>query len=66
MSEPEDERSKTEHDFQIPPWDAVRITRRRAQDSRTQRDAALDDLRISSSREQILAEFGIDIGQLEG
>jgi hypothetical protein len=66
MTEPEAEPSKKELEFDIPPWNAVSITRQRAEDSLAERDAALEDLRASMSDKQILAKFGIDTRQFEG
>ena len=66
MTEPEDEPSSEGAEIDIPPWDADSITRRRAEASRAKRDAALQELRVAMSDEEILGEFGIDTSQFEG
>lgn len=66
MSESDDERYSGNDEFEIPPWDAASITQQRAEGGRRARDAAIRDLRASMSDEQIVVEFGIDLGQIGG
>lgn len=51
---------------EIPAWDADAIMRQRAAATRAERDAAIADLRDSMSDEEIRADFGIDLDQIEG
>ncbi|QDP95279.1 hypothetical protein FOE78_04580 [Microlunatus elymi] len=63
MSGPTDEPGENPA-FEIPTWDPVKITERRAEEARTQRDAAIADLRDSMDDDEILNEFGLDLGQI--
>jgi hypothetical protein len=66
MTEPKDERPGGEGAPEIPPWDAAAIMRQRGEEARTERDDAIKQLRDSMSDEEILVEFGIDLGQIDG
>lgn len=47
------------------PWDAAEVMRRRAKEARADRDASISQLRESMSDDDVLAEFGIDLGEIE-
>jgi len=47
------------------PWDAVEVMRRRAETARAQRDESIRKLRRSMTDHDVLAEFGIDLGEIE-
>jgi hypothetical protein len=66
MTDLDDEDQHAQPGFTIPPWNAVSITQQRAELSRAGRDAAIEDLRQQMSEQQILTQFGIDLGQIEG
>ena len=46
-------------------WDAAEVMSDRAAKSRDERDRSIADLRASTTDEQILDEFGIDLGEVE-
>lgn len=46
-------------------WDSSEVMRERAAETRQQRDQAISELRDSKDDEQILDEFGIDLGEIE-
>ena len=46
-------------------WDAAEVMRLRAEEARTARDDAISQLRASMTDEEILDEFGIDLGEIE-
>ena len=65
MTEPDDRPPDNEGEFRIPDWDAEAVMRRRADDARKKRDAAIAELRESMTDEDALHEFGLDLGQIE-
>ncbi len=46
-------------------WDAAEVMRGRAAQARRARDQSIAELRSSKDDEQILDEFGIDLGEIE-
>ena len=46
-------------------WDGAEVMRLRAEEARTARDDAISQLRASMTDEEILDEFGIDLGEIE-
>lgn len=64
-SPPEPDDDETEDEARAPAWDAVEVMRTQAAKTRQDRDAAIAELRESTSDEQILDEFGIDLKQIE-
>ncbi|HET9873181.1 MAG TPA: hypothetical protein VFP89_11390 [Propionibacteriaceae bacterium] len=46
-------------------WDAAEVMRGRAAQTREARDQSIAELRASMDDEQILDEFGIDLGEIE-
>ena len=46
-------------------WVAAEVMRLRAEEARTARDDAISQLRASMTDDQILDEFGIDLGEIE-
>lgn len=46
-------------------WDAAEVMRGRAAETRRTRDQSIAELRASKDDEQILDEFGIDLGEIE-
>lgn len=46
-------------------WDPRQVMRDRATAARGQRDAAISDLRAEMSDDEVLEEFGIDLGEIE-
>lgn len=46
-------------------WDSSEVMRERTAETRQQRDQAISELRDSKDDEQILDEFGIDLGEIE-
>lgn len=51
--------------FEGPQWEALKAMRERADAARQERDAAIADLRQQMSDEELLAEFGIDLSEVE-
>lgn len=47
------------------PWDAAEVMPRRAEKARADRDASISQLRQSMTDDDVLAEFGIDLGEIE-
>jgi hypothetical protein len=56
--QPRDESSKRT-------WDAEELMRARAAQTRRERDQAIAELRESINDDQVLDEFGIDLGEIE-
>jgi hypothetical protein len=46
-------------------WDAEELMRARAAQTRRERDQAIAELRESIDDDQVLDEFGIDLGEIE-
>ena len=46
-------------------WDPRQVMQDRATATRRHRDAAIADLRDEMSDDEVLAEFGIDLGEIE-
>ena len=46
-------------------WDAAEVMRLRAEEARTARDDAIGQLRAGMTDDEILDEFGIDLGEIE-
>lgn len=46
-------------------WDAAEVMRGRAAEARRARDQSIAELRSSKDDEQVLDEFGIDLGEIE-
>lgn len=46
-------------------WDPRQVMRDRATATRRQRDTAIADLRADLSDDEVLEEFGIDLGEIE-
>ena len=46
-------------------WDAAEVMRLRAEETRTARDDAINQLRRSMTDDESLEEFGIDLGEVE-
>lgn len=47
------------------PWDAAEVMRRRADTARAKRDDLIKQIREALSDDDVLAEFGIDLGEIE-
>lgn len=46
-------------------WDPRNVMRDRAKATRRQRDKAIADLRADMTDDEVLEEFGIDLGEIE-
>lgn len=46
-------------------WDPRRVMRDRAETTRRKRDRAIADLRADMTDDEVLDEFGIDLGEIE-
>lgn len=46
-------------------WDAAEVMRRRAEKARAERDDTIGQLRKSMTDDDVLAEFGIDLSEIE-
>lgn len=66
MTEADSTAATKNHELTLPAWDAVSITRQRAEERRIEQDRAVEDLRTSMPDEPILTAFGIDMRQIDG
>ena len=62
---PEDDPTPAAQEAEGPTWDPRQVMRDRADATRRDRDSAIADLRADLSDEQVLEEFGIDLGEIE-
>lgn len=47
------------------PWEAAEVMRLRAEKARAERDNSISQLRESMTDDDVLAEFGINLGEIE-
>lgn len=57
--------AETDDETGARPWDAAEVMRRRAEKTRAERDGSIGELRQSMTDDDVLAEFGIDLGEIE-
>lgn len=66
MIEADDKAASNEREFDTVPEHPIATTRQRTDESRAERNRAVDSLRASLSDQEILTEFGIDLSQIAG